>query len=102
MKRVLVVALSMALLLPMIVTETLAVSDLTASPNLPMSIAEFTNTYAGATISTESSSSVDAQDVGTTLNIVCRRFDYHTGDCSNRYSETYDVTEHYHCTEERT
>lgn len=76
MKRVLVFVLSMALLLPMVATETFAVSDLTASKNSSMSIAEFTNTYVGDTISTESSSSVDAKDVGTAPNIIYRNISY--------------------------
>lgn len=62
MKRALSFVLLMALLVPMVATETFAIGPSTAPNNASMTIAEFTNAYVGDTAAPASTSSTNEND----------------------------------------
>lgn len=62
MKRALSFVLLMALLVPMVATETFAIGPSTAPNNASMTIAEFTNAYVGDTAAPASTSSINEND----------------------------------------
>lgn len=96
MKRALSFVLLMALLVPMVATETFAIGPSTAPNNASMTIAEFTNAYQlDVAASNFGLSSATSGNREGELEI---SFDYYTGDGTTKYSKTYSVTGSYYCT----